>query len=78
MCGPSKTSQIQGKLLMKEANGSLFLLKTGHVGTVPLKQFARSILSGTPQFLWSNSKNEQEKSNHASSHTSGQIDRPKH
>ena len=39
--------------------------KTGHVAS-NLSNVLRSILSGTPQFLWRNSKNEQENANHYS------------
>ena len=56
-CGSSKTCQIQRKLFMEEALRSRWS---------PVSSAKRSILNGTSQFLWRNSKNEQEMTNHCS------------
>ena len=77
-CGPSKTSQIQRKWFVEqhfEANGRLFLRQNWLCSDC--SNVARSILSGTLQFLWRNTKNEQEKriivlNGNASSRTSAQ------
>ena len=62
---PNPTKVVCGKSTSKQMV-VCFFDKTGHVATVPLSSLAPSILSGTPQFLWRNLKNEQEKTNHCS------------
>ena len=56
---PNPTKVVCGKSTSKQMVAYVVMYRLFHLNNV-----ARSILSGTPQFLWRNSKNEQEKTNH--------------
>ena len=62
---PNPTKVVCAKITSKQMV-ACFFGKTGHVQLFHLSNVPRSILSGTPQFLCRNSKNEHKKTNHCS------------